>query len=115
MSIMNHQTGPPTTPATAGIFQRATDAANFLRKSLPDALQRPKVAITCGTGLGGLADTVEQEPRVVFDYGDIPGFPGVTGTSLEFVTVCFSPFHEFLFPVMVLTLCCRSTWRWAAE
>lgn len=66
--------------APPGILKRATESVNSLREKLPDALQRPKVAIVCGTGLGGLADTVEPEPRVEFDYGDV-GLPKVTGTS----------------------------------
>ncbi|KAJ8003209.1 hypothetical protein DPEC_G00167030 [Dallia pectoralis] len=38
--------------------------------------QRPKVAIICGSGLGGLADMLEN--RTVFPYTDIPGFPLTT-------------------------------------
>lgn len=39
--------------------------------------QRPKVAIICGSGLGGLADLLEE--KTVFKYKDIPGFPTSTG------------------------------------
>ncbi|XP_071313792.1 purine nucleoside phosphorylase 6 [Trachinotus anak] len=38
--------------------------------------QRPKVAIICGSGLGGLADLLDN--RVVFRYEDIPRFPTST-------------------------------------
>ncbi|CAL8374172.1 unnamed protein product [Arctogadus glacialis] len=38
--------------------------------------QRPKVAIICGTGLGGLAEQLEN--RVVIPYIDIPNFPQTT-------------------------------------
>ncbi|XP_003439491.1 purine nucleoside phosphorylase 6 isoform X1 [Oreochromis niloticus] len=38
--------------------------------------QRPKVAIICGSGLGGLADLLEE--KTVFKYKDIPGFPTST-------------------------------------
>ncbi|XP_077372586.1 purine nucleoside phosphorylase 6 [Festucalex cinctus] len=38
--------------------------------------QRPKVAIICGSGLGGLADLVED--KIVFPYKDIPRFPTST-------------------------------------
>ncbi|KAG9273232.1 purine nucleoside phosphorylase-like [Astyanax mexicanus] len=37
---------------------------------------RPKVAIICGTGLGGLADLLEN--KNVFPYKDIPRFPRST-------------------------------------
>jgi purine-nucleoside phosphorylase len=46
---------------------------------LPDALKNPKVAIVCGSGLGGLADTIEAEPKVELSYGVIPNFPQSTG------------------------------------
>lgn len=39
--------------------------------------QRPKVAIICGSGLGGLADLLEE--KIVFKYEDIPCFPTSTG------------------------------------
>lgn len=38
--------------------------------------QRPKVAIICGSGLGGLADLLYD--KVVFQYKDIPRFPTST-------------------------------------
>uniref|UniRef100_A0A3B4FV22 Purine nucleoside phosphorylase n=1 Tax=Pundamilia nyererei TaxID=303518 RepID=A0A3B4FV22_9CICH len=38
--------------------------------------QRPKVAIICGSGLGGLADLLEE--KTVFKYEDIPRFPTST-------------------------------------
>ncbi|XP_010890984.3 purine nucleoside phosphorylase 6 [Esox lucius] len=47
--------------------------ADWLRK---ETVQRPKVAIICGTGLGGLADMLEN--RVVFPYKEIPNFPQST-------------------------------------
>ena len=41
--------------------------------------QRPKVAIICGSGLGSLADLLED--KAVFQYEDIPRFPISTGKS----------------------------------
>uniref|UniRef100_A0A665UPZ3 Purine nucleoside phosphorylase n=1 Tax=Echeneis naucrates TaxID=173247 RepID=A0A665UPZ3_ECHNA len=38
--------------------------------------QRPKVAIICGSGLGGLADLLED--KMLFPYKDIPRFPTST-------------------------------------
>lgn len=46
--------------------------------------QRPKVAIICGSGLGGLADLLEDKTE--FPYKDIPSFPTSTGESLLLVT-----------------------------
>lgn len=39
--------------------------------------QRPKVAIICGSGLGGLANLLDD--KTVFPYTDIPRFPISTG------------------------------------
>eukprot|EP00042_Codosiga_hollandica_P020242 m.64939 g.64939 ORF g.64939 m.64939 type:complete len:304 (+) comp49760_c0_seq1:133-1044(+) len=44
--------------------------ADFL---LARTTHRPYIAIICGSGLGGLADTIED--KQVFDFHDIPGFP----------------------------------------
>lgn len=60
-------------------FERATEAVSFLTKDLPKGLQKPQVAIVCGSGLGGLAETVQAEPRAEFDYASIPHFPRSTG------------------------------------
>lgn len=38
---------------------------------------RPKVAIICGSGLGGLADLLDN--KKVFPYNKIPRFPHSTG------------------------------------
>ncbi|KAF2756131.1 hypothetical protein EJ05DRAFT_478156 [Pseudovirgaria hyperparasitica] len=58
----------------ASVFQRATETAQHLRKILPEGLAKPKIAIVCGSGLGGLADTINPEPKVEISYGDVPGF-----------------------------------------
>lgn len=60
-------------------YQRATETANYVRQQLPESLQNPKVAIVCGSGLGGLADTIEAEPKIALDYANIPNFPQSTG------------------------------------
>jgi xanthosine phosphorylase len=46
------------------------DAANFLRARL--GARRPKLAVVLGSGLGPLADRVED--AVAIPYGEIPGF-----------------------------------------
>ncbi|KAI9672425.1 MAG: hypothetical protein M1829_004504 [Trizodia sp. TS-e1964] len=59
-------------------YESAIDSGNFLLSSLPESLQRPSVAIVCGSGLGGLAEALHLEPRVEIAYGDIPNFPKAT-------------------------------------
>jgi purine-nucleoside phosphorylase len=66
-----------TTPQNA--YTRATQTVSYLRSHLPTSLQIPKVAIVCGSGLGGLADTIEPEPKVELAYSSIPNFPQSTG------------------------------------
>jgi purine-nucleoside phosphorylase len=60
-------------------YVRATETAKYVRSQLPESLQNPQVAIVCGSGLGGLADTIEAEPKVELAYGTIPNFPQSTG------------------------------------
>ena len=66
--------------AAPNAYARATETAQHVRSQLPESLQNPKVAIVCGSGLGGLADTIEPEPKVELAYGTIPNFPQSTGT-----------------------------------
>ncbi|KAF2484552.1 nucleoside phosphorylase domain-containing protein [Neohortaea acidophila] len=68
--------------ATSSIFHRANETAEHLRLRLPEHLARPRVGIVCGSGLGGLAATVNQErdedgKAVSWEwaYKDVPNFP----------------------------------------
>jgi purine-nucleoside phosphorylase len=62
------------------LFAQAESAIFYLRPLLPEALQRPRIAVICGSGLGGLADALdEKSERCEFEYGDIPHFPVSTG------------------------------------
>ena len=45
-------------------------AADYLRTRLPEA---PEIALVLGSGLGGLADRIENP--VYIPYGEVPGFP----------------------------------------
>lgn len=60
-------------------YERATETTVYLRSQLPEVLQKPKVAIVCGSGLGGLADTIEDEPKVELPYENVPNMPRSTG------------------------------------
>ena len=65
--------------AESNAFHRATKTAQHIWSKLPDVLQKPKAAIVCGSGLGGLAETIEEEPKVELAYETIPNFPKSTG------------------------------------
>lgn len=65
----------------ANAYSLATETAAYVRNQLPEALQNPKVAIVCGSGLGGLADTIDPETKVELAYSTIPNFPRSTGRT----------------------------------
>ncbi|KAM5441166.1 Purine nucleoside phosphorylase [Microsporum ferrugineum] len=64
--------------AEASAFEQAQAAVTYLRPQLPETLQRPRIAIICGSGLGGLASTIDPKTKCEFDYGLIPNFPTST-------------------------------------
>lgn len=64
---------------TPSVFARATEVAAYLRSAIPSELQHPRVAIVCGSGLGGLQHTIGVTPRHEFPYESIPHFPVSTG------------------------------------
>ncbi len=55
------------------------ESAEFLREKIPTSLREPRVAIICGSGLGGLAGTLHNKEKVEFDYASIPHFSRSTG------------------------------------
>lgn len=65
-------------PACLSNLERTGEAYTFINKNLPSILQSPRVAIVCGSGLGGLANTIDSAQRVEIDYSDIPHFPRLT-------------------------------------
>lgn len=68
-------------PSTSALYKHASEAYAYLQARLPPSLSVPKLAIICGTGLGGLADSLNDDEKAVFDYKNIPYFPvsGVVG------------------------------------
>jgi len=64
-----------STLPTVGLYKRASATAELLQKLLPEALQSPKIAIVCGSGLGGLAETIHSSPKLELPYEQVPGFP----------------------------------------
>ncbi|OJJ38559.1 hypothetical protein ASPWEDRAFT_36231 [Aspergillus wentii DTO 134E9] len=65
-------------PKDLSSFEQSSEAASFLQERLPVHLKKPRVAIVCGSGLGGLADTIHDAPRSEYDYSSIPHFPHLT-------------------------------------
>lgn len=65
--------------APGAVYKRATETAQFLKENVPAELRSPKVAIVCGSGLGGLAETIHKEPVYATPYANIPNFPQSTG------------------------------------
>lgn len=66
------------------VLEQAHEAVDFLNSRVPEGLQKPKVAVVCGSGLSGLADTVQAHPRVEYNYASIPHFPRPTGKVYYF-------------------------------
>ncbi|KAL1302478.1 hypothetical protein AAFC00_002869 [Neodothiora populina] len=60
------------------VFKQATESAAFIRSKLPRVLHTPRVAIVCGSGLGGIASTINQDVSVEIAYSGIPNFPKTT-------------------------------------
>ncbi|KAG2232340.1 nucleoside phosphorylase domain-containing protein [Thamnidium elegans] len=53
-------------------------SAEFLISKLPQEFQQVDLGVICGSGLGGLVDTIDQSTKVEFLYKDIPGFVAST-------------------------------------
>ncbi|PGH27926.1 purine nucleoside phosphorylase I, inosine and guanosine-specific [Polytolypa hystricis UAMH7299] len=61
------------------LHKQAQATLSYLLPRLPAHLTAPKFAIICGSGLGGLADSIDnQSSKAEFAYGDIPHFPKST-------------------------------------
>lgn len=57
-------------------YEEVKTIADFLRTKIS---LEPKIGVVCGSGLGGLADRLEQ--ATVIEYKDIPGFKQSTGEN----------------------------------
>lgn len=82
-------------------YEEIKEIADFLLKKTK---HRPQVGVICGSGLGGLADILDQ--KEAFDYTEIPNFPTSTvvghkgklvfGVLKGVPTVCMQGrFHPF--------------------
>ena len=55
------------------LFEKINQAADAVRKKAP---QKPQIALILGTGLGGLAEEIEERKSI--PYSEIPHFPTPT-------------------------------------
>ena len=68
-----------TDAGPSALYTIAKETASFIESKVSNAtLKHPRVAIVCGSGLGGIADTIEQDEKVEIPYSDIPNFPKTT-------------------------------------
>lgn len=84
---------PNTTPSNLSSLSQTHDlmsiasettiqsTAAFLKDKLPEHFQSVKLGVICGSGLGGLVDTIDQSSKVEFAYKDVPGFAVSTGMN----------------------------------
>ncbi|KAK0310029.1 Purine nucleoside phosphorylase [Friedmanniomyces endolithicus] len=86
LTHIHHTLGDAHDEMTTSTFHRAIQTVEHLRLTLPAQLAKPRVAIVCGSGLGGLAETVDGKVREEWAYGDVPGFPVSTGYNMDTVT-----------------------------
>jgi len=64
------------------LLQSVKTSAEWLRSRTK---RRPRIAVICGSGLGGLADCVEAAD--IFEYTNIPHFVTCTGQLLNLVAI----------------------------
>ena len=71
-----HREGVCGTMENGFTYEDYQDTAKWL---LSHTEQQPRVAMICGSGLGGLINRLTQAQT--FDYSEIPNFPESTGTG----------------------------------
>jgi purine-nucleoside phosphorylase len=64
----------------AELDRRISGATDSIRQRLADhpSLVSPRIVIVLGSGLGDVVDLLDEGPRPVIDYGEIPNVPGAT-------------------------------------
>lgn len=58
--------------------RRIAEAAAAIRARLVPELATPRLGVVLGSGLAGVVDLLEREPRVRIPYRDIPHIPGAS-------------------------------------
>jgi purine-nucleoside phosphorylase len=93
-SHLRHTMGDAHDEMAASSYLRAQETVEFLRLKLPEPLARPRVAIVCGSGLGGLSKLVNRGDGHVheeWEYKDVPNFPLSSGEYYYDPTIQFTP------------------------
>lgn len=74
------------TMATSAVrYEHYEAAAAYIRAQLPGS--PPKIAIVCGTGLGGIVGTLDKSSTTTeIAYADIPHFPRPTGKHVAILS-----------------------------
>ncbi|KAF2715956.1 hypothetical protein K431DRAFT_289817 [Polychaeton citri CBS 116435] len=98
---LSHAFGDAHEDMMNDIFERATETVDFLRNRLPTKLGKPKIAIVCGSGLSGLAATINEGSAEWFDYSDVPNFPQSTVAGHE-GKLLFGTMGQRQIPVVLL-------------
>lgn len=56
-----------------------SESADYIKSRLPEKYQKVKIGIICGSGLGGLVDTIDSATKIEIAYKQIPHFVQTTG------------------------------------
>lgn len=64
-------------------FEDYRKTANYLASRLPEDFMRVELGVICGSGLGGLVDTIDPSTKFEFPYHEIPNFASSTGNWLS--------------------------------
>ena len=64
-----------STAMPSNAYLQATQSAEYISSILPKQFPLPRIAIICGSGLGGLVSTFHADPQISINYADIPNFP----------------------------------------
>ena len=60
-------------------LRNPTKALDYLHSRLPSDLRRPAIGVICGSGLSGIANTMQNKEEI--PYTEIPDFPHSTGAT----------------------------------
>ena len=82
-------------------FEDLEDIARFIQQKTS---VRPTLGVICGSGLGGLAEDLDQDrPKDVFSYSEIPNFPVCRGwSSAVFYSSSYMHMDECIVPKLTL-------------
>ncbi|KAK3053760.1 Purine nucleoside phosphorylase [Extremus antarcticus] len=75
------------TTQPSAVFNQCVETVEWLRTKVPENLQKPRVAVVCGSGLGGIVGCLNTDDgdagRWEGDYKTVPNFPVSTVAGHE--------------------------------